>query len=164
MHIRRLWRHWLAWRPRKSVLSPTQTAALMHGIQQMESQHGAEIRICLERRWPSVWALGPATSRDRAMYWFTHERVWDTAFNTGVLVYINLADRNVEIVADRGVHAHISAYAWQTAIDAMRAAFQQGDFFSGLQLGFAQLQTLLDTHMPPVAENPNELPDHTLIR
>ena len=164
MQWRRWWRHARAWRPRAEVLDAQQTQALADCVRDMEAQHHAEIRICLERHWPWDWAIGAATPRERALHWFVHEHVWDTEGNTGVLVYVSLADRAIEIVADRGLNACISPEQWQGVVHAMRERFAQGHYADGLLAALRVLQDLLDAHLPKADVNPNELPNQVLIK
>ena len=164
MQWRRLIRHLLAWRPRHQVLSAEQSQHLASLVQAMEAQHGAEVCICLERRWPLAWAASAATSRERAVHWFTVERVWDTEHNTGVLVYVNVADHAIEIVADRGLNNCISDAQWQRLLEAMRNWFVREDYVGGLQHSLTLLRDLLQQQLPREPSTPNELSDRPLVR
>lgn len=166
MNWRRLIRHALTWAPRADVLTATQADQLAAQVQTMESLHRAEIRICLERKWPLAWAASDVTIRERAMHWFAHEHVWDTEGNTGVLVYVSLADQAIEIVADRGLNTYVHKHQWQTLLENMRNAFAQANYFGGLQIGLTQLQTLLNQQLPHTraGSNPNELSNRPMVR
>ena len=52
-------------------------------------------------------------ARERALDIFSQLRIWDTAHNNGVLIYLLLADHDVEIVADRGIDAKVGADGWE---------------------------------------------------
>lgn len=166
MQLRRLIRHALAWSPRARVLTPTQSEQLSAQVKTMEAMHRAEVRICLERSWPLTWAASDVTVRERAMHWFAHEHVWDTEGNTGVLVYISLADHAIEIVADRGLNPYIQKHQWQSLTEHMRGAFAQANYFGGLQICLTQLQTLLNQQLPHThaSSNPNELSNRPMVR
>ena len=88
-------------------------------------------------------------------------RVWDTEHNNGVLIYLLLAERAIEIVADRGLNKHVSAQEWQAMVGRMSAAFTEGRFEDGLTQALEEVSALLVQHCP-LAEgeaDSNELPD-----
>lgn len=94
---------------------------------------------------------------------FSRLRVWDTEGNSGVLIYLLLADRQVEIVADRGIHAKVGGEAWEAICGRMEQAFREGRFEEGVTAGIKEIGTLLATHFPPQGANPNELSDQPVI-
>jgi len=104
--------------------------------------------------------LARRTARERAVELFTRLRVWDTEDNAGALIYVLLADRRVEIVGDRGIHARIGDTAWAAICSAMEREFAQGRFEQGMLRGLAAMGDLLQKHFPArPGGNPNELPD-----
>jgi uncharacterized membrane protein len=92
---------------------------------------------------------------------FSKLRVWDTASNNGVLIYLLLAEHAIEIVADRGLNEVVEPQVWQAMVSRMRAAFHQGQFEDGLTHALEEVSALLVKHFPLKAgqRNPNELPD-----
>ena len=86
-------------------------------------------------------------------------RIWDTEHNNGVLIYLLLADRDVEIVADRGIDAHIGADGWEAICRAMEAEFRQGRFEAGVIFGIRAIGAHLAKHFPGDGNDANELPD-----
>jgi len=80
-----------------------------------------------------------------------------------VLIYLLLADRDVEIVADRGVHARVGQQAWETACQQMEAAFRGGKFEEGVLSGIRSVGTHLAQHYPRAGEKVNELPDRPIL-
>ena len=76
-----------------------------------------------------------------------------------VLIYLLLADRNVEIVADRGLNGKVAPYQWETICREMEACFRRGEFAAGALLGIERVDALLRSHFPATGDNPNELPD-----
>ena len=92
-------------------------------------------------------------------------RVWDTAHNNGVLVYLLLAERRIEIVADRGLNIHVGAAQWQQISAAMAEAFRAGQFEAGLNQAIDAVDALLAQHyaIDAAQPNPNELPDKPLL-
>jgi uncharacterized membrane protein len=89
--------------------------------------------------------------------------VWDTEHNNGVLIYVLLADKDVEIVADRGVDRKVGQDTWQAICHAMESAFREGRFEDGALDGIAAINKLLAQHLPRRATGPNELPDQPIV-
>ena len=94
---------------------------------------------------------------------FSQLRIWDTAHNNGVLIYLLLADRDVEIVADRGIDAKVGAEGWETICRAMEAEFGAGNFERGVIDGIAAVSRELARYFPPDGRAPNELPDAPVV-
>lgn len=99
------------------------------------------------------------TPRDRAIAVFSDLQVWDTEENTGVLVYLQLIDRDFEIVADRGINARVAQNEWDAIAARMEIDFRAGRFEDGVLAGLHDIGALLARHFPARAVNPNELPD-----
>lgn len=87
----------------RSVLSPESLQKIEAAIQEAERGHSGEIRLCIEGSLLLVDLLRDVSPRDRARKIFAEDNVWDTAQNTGILIYVLLADRALEIVCDRGI-------------------------------------------------------------
>ena len=94
---------------------------------------------------------------------FSNLRVWDTEHNSGVLVYLLLADHDIEIVADRGIAARVDPAAWEAVAQTMEAAFRQGQFERGALEGIAQISALLAQNFPSSGDNPDELANRPVI-
>ena len=166
MNIARLIKHRL-WDENDAAraLGPAALARIEERVRQSERHHAGEICVCVEASLPLSYLWRDASSRDRAITQFGKLRVWDTAGNNGVLIYLLLAERKVEIVADRGLNAHVSAAQWQAILGAMRADFQAGRFEAGLLAAVDQIDVLLRTHCPLAAGHQavNELADKVKI-
>ena len=136
-------------------------AKLQSRVAASEQRHSGEIRICIEAGLPMSYLWREATPRERAIAVFGKLRVWDTHANNGVLIYLLLAERAIEIVADRGLAGHVDAAQWQAITDGMREAFRAGRFADGLNQAVDAVDALLQRHFPlaPGALNPNELGD-----
>jgi uncharacterized membrane protein len=147
------------------AIPPDMLERLTRRVTASESRHGGEIRIYVEAGLPASYILRGATPRDRAVAMFGKLRVWDTAHNSGVLIYLLLAERAIEIVVDRGLLARVDAVEWQGIVERMRGAFQAGRFEEGLTQALEQVTTLLVAHFPlaPGETNPNELPDRPVL-
>jgi uncharacterized membrane protein len=113
-----------------------------------EARHTGEIRICVEAGMPNSYLWRNASVRERAVTMFGKLRVWDTEHNNGVLIYLQLAERAIEIVADRGLNRCISTTHWQAVTGRMSAAFAAGRFEEGLTQALQEVSALLVQHFP----------------
>lgn len=128
-----------------------------------EQTHRGEIRFVVEGDWPlgDVWS--GKTVRDRALEVFGLARVWDTAENTGLLVYVLLCEHRVEILADRGLHAAAGEQHWQDICQELTAAFRADRFEAGSVAAVQRVNAVLQAHFPSTGSNPNELPDLPIV-
>ena len=131
-----------------------------------ERRHSGEIRVCVEAGLPFGYLRRNATARERAITLFGKLGVWDTEHNNGVLIYLLLAERAIEIVADRGLNRHVDAAEWAAIAESMRSAFRDGAFEAGLNRAIDAVDALLVRHFAvhPDESNPNELPDAPVLR
>lgn len=151
---------WLAYR----AFPTTSRRAIERAISESEVRHGGEIRFAVEANLALAPLLRGISARQRAVEVYGQLRVWDTEQNNGVLIYLLLADRDVEIVADRGLNSLVAAAEWEAICQAMEADFRRGAFEAGVRQGIRSIGELLARHFPPPADNRNELPDRpTLI-
>lgn len=132
-------------------------------IATQEKRHRGELRFVVEGGLPLFPLLAGRTARERAIEVFSRLRIWDTEDNAGVLIYLLLANRQVEIVADRGIHARVGTAAWDAICGEMQSAFSAGRFEAGAILGIEAISDLLAAHFPPGEDNPNELPDAPVV-
>ncbi len=137
--------------------------AIESAIARQEQRHRGELRFVVEGGLPLMPFLARRTAHERAIDLFSQLRIWDTEDNAGALIYLLLADRRVEIVADRGIHARVGAAAWDAICREMQSAFAAGRFEAGAILGVEAISDLIATHFPPGGENPNELPDTPVV-
>ena len=137
--------------------------AIRDKIGEQEKRHSGELRFAVEASlpWPHLWRGQDA--RSRAVELFGQLRVWDTEHNSGVLIYLLLADKRVEIVADRGIHNKVGAAAWETICGEMQRAFAAGRFEEGVSFGVAAVSDLLAAHYPPAEGDANELPNEPVV-
>jgi len=134
-------------------------------IAKQELRHAGELRFVIEGGLSPRQLLRGQSPRDRAVELFARLGVWDTAANNGVLIYVLLADRAVEIVADRGIHARVGAQAWEVICGDMQRRFAERNFEEGALAGLAAAGDLLTAHFP-VADgqaNPDELSNEPLL-
>jgi uncharacterized membrane protein len=169
--IKRVLRHrWLGLFGTRLAISPDLQLRLQQRVAASERRHSGEIRICIELTLPPsyLWrdAALPQITRQRALSMFSKLRVWDTTHNNGVLIYLLLAERSIELVADRGLSQVVEPQVWHSLVSRLRAAFQQGQFEAGLTQALAEVSALLVERFPRgVGEetNPNELPDAPVL-
>jgi uncharacterized membrane protein len=135
-------------------------------VQSGERLHRGEIRVCVEAGLPLSYLWRNAAPRERALAMFGKLRVWDTEHNSGVLIYLLLAERAIEIVADRGLNRYVSPEQWRSLTQGMSADFKAGRFEQGLVAAINVVDGLLNLHFPLTAgtSNPNELPDRPYVR
>ena len=138
--------------------------AIEAAIRVSETRHGGEIRFAIENSLPGTLAWRGMSSRERAIGMFSNLRVWDTEHNSGVLIYLLLADRDVEIVADRGIHAKVGEQVWRDICLSMEMHFRQGRFEQGIIEGIQAITAQLQLHFPADTDrNPNELPNIPVV-
>jgi uncharacterized membrane protein len=167
----RTWRQWWRhlWSDRSDitdVLGAEAITRLEARITASEQHHSGEIRLCVEAALPWRYLRDGASPRARALSVFSKLRVWDTEHNNGVLVYLLLADRAIEIVADRALHRHIDPDQWQALVEAMQPLLRQGQHEQALRNTITALDEALRHWFPLSGEqrNPNELPDRADLR
>lgn len=150
----------LAWRRAfpQSTLDSIEAA-----VRNSETRHGGEIRFAIENSLAPGRVWRGVSGRERAIEVFSNLRVWDTEHNSGVLIYLLLADHDIEIVADRGITSQVDPAAWEAVAQTMEAAFRQGDFERGALAGIEQVGALLAAHFPPSGHNPDELANRPVI-
>ena len=168
MNWQRLWRHIVTDQRAVRRLFPAQTMhrlelATKHG----EQVHSGQVRLAIEASLPIAAIRRTVSPRARAIELFGMLRVWDTEDNCGVLVYLLVADRAVEIVADRGIDAKVGSDVWRAICAKMEKHFRAGHFADGAQHGLVEIGALLATHFPrstgEARRTGNELPDAPLI-
>ena len=138
--------------------------AIEKTIGEEERRHAGQIRFAVEASLPFGESLRGAQSRERAVGWFGRLGVWDTEHNSGVLIYLLLADRRVEIVADRGIHSKVGTAAWEAICGEMQQEFARGQFERGVVIGVRAISDLLAAHYPARGgDKPNELPDKPVV-
>lgn len=144
---------------------PATLDAIEQAIRAAEARHSGQIRFAVEASLELSPLLAGQTAQQRALDVFSRLRVWDTEHNNGVLIYLLLADRDVEIIADRGVHARLGGAAWETICREMESAFREDRFEEGVLAGIHRVGEHLARHYPHSggSEKINELPDRPVL-
>ncbi|MBI2312204.1 MAG: TPM domain-containing protein [Betaproteobacteria bacterium] len=138
-------------------------ASIERATREAEEPQLGEIRFVVEATLDFGALLRGQSARERAVEVFSALRVWDTEHNSGVLIYLLLADRDVEIVADRGVAAKVVQEDWEAICSRMEAAFREGKFEAGAIAGIREVGALLARYFPAQGVNPDELPDRPAV-
>ncbi|MEY4883217.1 MAG: hypothetical protein RIS34_1071 [Pseudomonadota bacterium] len=164
---------WLDESDSRRIFGPDLVGRLTRRVGASEQRHSGEIRICVEAGlplsylWRHLWHKTSirVLGRQRAVMVFGKLRVWDTANNNGVLIYLLLAEREIELVADRGLNDVVSAAEWQAMLQRLGAAFVAGRFEDGLTQALEEVSAVLVAHFPLAADaRPlNELPNAPVL-
>jgi uncharacterized membrane protein len=164
MGIRRIGRHLLEhkWRVRR-IFPPRVLSAVEQAIKAGEASHSGQVRFAVEGALDGKPLFKNQSARARALDIFSQLRVWDTAQNNGVLIYLLLADRDVEIIADRGIDAKVGAAGWENICREMEAEFKAGNFEQGVIAGIEAVSQQLALYFPKQGPGSNELPDAPVV-
>ncbi len=138
-----------------------------------EAKHTGEIRVVIEAGLHPYEVICKKTPRERAISLFGLLNIWDTEYNNGVLIYLLLSDRDVEIVADRGIDKPIGYDRWNAICHDMEIKFRRGEFEAGVLQGITEVTEALEKHFPlegiknqrkrSAQRKKNELTDKPLI-
>jgi len=164
MGVGRIGKHLLhhRWLARRAF--PRQVLArIAQAIKAGEATHAGQVRFVVEGALDGAPLFRNQPARERALDLFSQLRIWDTAENNGVLIYLLLADRDVEIIADRGIDAKVGEAGWGKICHDMEADFASGQFESGAIKGIAAVSRELAAHFPPHPPGRNELPDAPVV-
>ena len=147
----------------RRAFSPQALAHIEQAIKASEATHAGQIRFVVEGALDGAPLLRNQSARARALDVFSHLRIWDTAHNNGVLIYLLLADRDVEILADRGINVLVSSADWQKICEMMEVEFKKGNFEAAVIEGIEAVTRHLAKHFPQHGLGRNELPDAPLV-
>jgi uncharacterized membrane protein len=162
--FKRSLRHLLSTRTEAARIFPPATLeAIAEAITAGEQTHRGEVRLIVEKSLPLAAVWDGVSNRQRALALFADYGIWDTDDNCGVLIYVNLADHKVDIVADRGINRRIAPATWQAICGTLTAGFGQGRFHDATLDAIGQVNALLRQHFPSNGARPNELPDKPLM-
>ena len=164
MELARFWRH-VAMSPLKArrAFPPQTLDAIEREVRESEQRHGGEVCFVVETELTTGQLWRELNSRDRAREVFAAEGVWNTEQNNGVLIYVLLADRKVEVVADRGIDARVTRVEWDAICHAMEEHFRARRFEEGAIAGVRAVAALLAREFPPREGERNELGDRPRV-
>ena len=132
-------------------------------ISASEVSHTGEIQFAVEDALDGMALFKGQTSQERAIELFAQLRVWDTQHNNGLLIYLLLADRAVEIVADRGIHEKVGVQVWNTVCRHMERDFKELNYEAGVVSGVRAIAQHLAQHFPTDGPTKNELPNRPVL-
>ncbi len=164
MNLKRIMRHLAIGRASVRRIFPARAMdTIAQAIQVTEAGHAGQIRFAVEASMEWAQLLAEQSAQQRALEVFSKLRVWDTEHNNGVLIYLLLADRKVEIVADRGIHIKLGQETWEAICREMETSFRLGHFEAGVIAGIHAVGTHLSRHFPAHDGKKNELPDSPVV-
>ncbi|OYU89686.1 MAG: hypothetical protein CFE29_11520 [Bradyrhizobiaceae bacterium PARB1] len=164
MSLKRISKHLLSNRARvRKAFPPKAMAAIERAIKASEALHAGQVRFVVEGALDGAPLFRNQAARERAIDVFAQLRIWDTEHNNGVLIYLLLADRDVEIVVDRGIDRHVGIAGWETICQMMEAHFRAGRFEQGVIAGIEAVTLHLAQHFPEHGAAVNELPDAPVV-
>jgi len=164
MDLRRFWRHVIMTPAAARRAFPAATLdAIQREIAAHEKRHGGQVCFIVEAELHARALWRDVTARDRAREVFALHGVWNTEDNNGVLLYLLLAERRVEIVADRGIERRVAQADWHRVIAAMDPLLRAGRYEEAALAGVRGVSDLLATHFPQCVNGTNELPDRPLV-
>jgi len=145
-------------------------------VSESEGRHSGEICLCVEAALPLSYLWRQFRQRlsveeivhQRALSQFGKLRVWDTEHNNGVLIYLQLTEHRVEVIADRGLSRQLASNRWQAAVEAMRPALQAGQLEQALATAVKSVGNALEAHFPLDPDAPrtdgDELPNRPVVQ
>jgi uncharacterized membrane protein len=164
MDLRRFWRHVLMSPAReRNAFARATLDAIQREVAACEKSHRGQLVFVVEAELTSGQLWRELGSRERARQVFALHGVWNTDENNGVLIYLLLADRRVEIVADRGIDAKVDRAEWEAICRMMERHFRDGRFEEGAVAGVRAVSELLVRHFPAREGGANELPDRPVL-
>lgn len=137
--------------------------AIESAVRVGERRHRGQVRLVVEAELETAQLWHGVTARERAVDVFANLRVWDTEENNGVLIYVLLADRKVEIVADRGIDRHVGGERWAAICKEMELHFRRGDYAAGSVHAIEKIAEELAFYYPRLGEQANEQSDRPLL-
>ena len=164
MSAKRLLKHFFTTQRQMSAAFSTATLRdIEAAIKASEAEHAGEVRFAVESALDPVAVIRGESPRTRAIELFSNLRIWDTEHNCGLLIYVLVADRAVEIVADRGIHAKVGEAEWTRICHQIEKAFRQNDFRGGVLAGIEGVTQHLKMYFPANSGDRNELSDRPVV-
>ena len=161
--FKRWLKHFLYMPASKRYFNRQDQTAIAEAVRLAEQGHVGEIQVVIEGHIPSAQAYHQ-NARLRAQQLFAELGVWDTEYNSGVLIYLNLCEQQVEIVIDRGIHQATEVSVWQGICQQMIEALKVKQYRQAVVLGVQQTGVVLNEFYALQSENNvNELSNNPVI-
>lgn len=161
MRNQRFWQNCWAYlwpNPYRRAFNRVNSHRIKMAIRDAEHGHRGEIRLVVETQLPLNLVLAGIDAKTRAKYWFSQLGVWDTEENSGILLYLLLAERKIEIMADRGIHQLVPQQTWDETLARLRTQLAAEHVVEGLSECLQELGQILREHFPLRSDdNPDEL-------
>lgn len=164
MRLGRSIRHLFTGPWKTKQLFPAQSMKrIKEAVAESERAHSGELVFAVEAALGLLDLLKGTSVYQRALDVFSKLRVWDTEFNNGVMIYLLLAERRAQIIADRGIHQHVGDEGWQKICREMETEFAAGRFEQGVIKGITLITEQLKSHFPAEMKDENEIPDEPVV-
>ena len=164
MRLARTLRHLATFRARtRRRFNAEVMAAIEAAVAAAEARSSGQIRFVIETALDAAAAWSGVAPRERALHVFSGLHLWDTELRNGVLIYVLMADHDVEIVADRGAAQRIPQEDWEGVCRLMEAQFRAGEFAAGALAGVEAAGRLLERHFPPRGSHRDEHPNQPVL-
>jgi uncharacterized membrane protein len=162
--LSRIWRHLVTTSATaRRVFPPASLDDIQKAIAKGETLHRAEVRLVIEPSLSIQAVLNGTSSRERAVELFSLYDIWDTEENCGILIYVELADHKVEIVADRGVSRIINESEWQEICQTMTRGFARNSYGDAVIEAIEKLNALLHVRFPDDDAGMNQLSNRPIM-
>jgi uncharacterized membrane protein len=162
--LKRFMRHvWMSPLIARRAFTDETLRAIEAAVATCEQTHRGQVRFVVEAELHTHQLWAGLTSRARALEVFSGLRIWDTEENNGVLIYVLLADRKVEIIADRGIHAKVGTERWRAICKEMELHFRKGDFREGSVNAIHKVGVELAFYFPSHGQRTNEQSDKPVM-
>jgi uncharacterized membrane protein len=162
--IKRFFRHvWMSPIQMRRCFSQATLDAIEQAVGAGEDGHRGQVRFVVEAELSTAQLWAGITSRQRAIDVFSMLRVWDTEENNGVLLYVLLADRKVEIIADRAIHREVGEARWRAICKEIELRYRKGEFRDGSVIGVEKISAELAHAFPARGGEKNEQPDKPVL-
>lgn len=162
--LKRWWRHalYMPWLTER-YFKPASLSQIEQAVKSAELGHVGEIVVIIEGSLPLKLAYYLDT-RQRALDLFSQYQVWDTEYNSGMLLYVNICEHQVELLADRGIHQFVTPEHWQTICEQVTSQFLQEHYVEGVLTGVQLIgQTLQAFYTARLQEQGNERSNRPIL-
>ncbi len=107
--------------------------------------------------------LKRARAHARAVEQFLAHGLHTTEARTGVLIFVSLAERYAEIIADTGIAAKVEQRLWDESMAKLIEETRAGRLADGLQHAIARAGVVLAAYFPPRPNDANEIPNDLIL-
>jgi len=161
--LKRWFKHFLYISSMHNYFNKNDRIQIAKAVQHAEKGHVGEIQVVIEGHIPCSQAYHQNT-RLRAQQLFAELGVWDTELNSGVLLYLNLCERKVEIVIDRGLKNATQTEIWDQICQRIVYQLAQKQHLEAIKSGIGEIGQVLDHYYFNLKiDNKNELPNEPIL-